>query len=577
MEGPNMSEASQALKRSALEDVKESSRQLRGTIAQELAGGVDHLSDAAKNLLKFHGSYQQEDRDARKNRAKAGVGKHYMFMVRCKVPGGKVTADQYLAVDELAGRYANGTLRFTTRQGIQLHGVLKGDLQPAIKGINDSLLTTLGACGDVNRNVMACPAPTADPARRELQKWAAVVAREFAPRTTAYHDIWLNGEPVGEPSEVDEPIYGKAYLPRKFKTGFALQHDNCVDVFAQDLGFLAAVEGGRVVGYDVLAGGSMGMTHGNATTFPQVARHVCWIKPDQVLDAAVAMITLFRDHGNRADRKRARLKYLVHDLGTEGFRELYARYLPFPLVPPRGLRATAVDLHLGWHPQGDGKYFYGLSVENGRVKDDGDLRLRTGLRAIVQRFQPALRITPHQDVLLCGLPADAEPELYDFLERHGIPRPERVSPVRQHSLACPAIPTCGLALSEAERVLPGMITALEQELARLGLARERISVRMTGCPNGCARPYQSDIGIVGRSGSKYTVYVGGGVLGDRLNDVLKDLVPAEQIVTTLRPVLELFKSQRRPDEGFGDFCQRYGMERLRELVGAAPEAHARAG
>src|SRR5262245_34548470 len=224
-------------KRSALETVKETSRQLRGTIADELTADVDHLSDAAKNLLKFHGSYQQEDRDARKNRSKAGVGRHYMFMVRCKVPGGKVTADQYLAVDELAGRYANGTLRFTTRQGIQLHGVLKGDLRATIKGINDSLLTTLGACGDVNRNVMACPVSLADPARRELQKWAAVIAREFAPRTTAYHDIWLNGEPVGEPAEVEETIYGSAYLPRKFKTGFALQHDNCVDVFAQDLGF----------------------------------------------------------------------------------------------------------------------------------------------------------------------------------------------------------------------------------------------------------------------------------------------------------------------------------------------------
>src|SRR5947207_7386357 len=250
----------QPSKRSAVEDQKESSGQLRGTIALELAAPEDHFSDASKNLLKFHGSYQQEDRDARKNRSKAGIGKHFMFMVRCKIPGGRVTTDQYLTVDDLAERYANGTLRFTTRQGIQLHGLLKGDLKNTIAGINASLLTTLGACGDVNRNVMACPAPLADAVRRELQRWAATIAAEFAPRTTAYHDIWLNGEHVGEPSDVDEPIYGKAYLPRKFKTGFALPYDNCVDVYAQDLGFLADVRDGAIAGYDVLVGGGMGMS-----------------------------------------------------------------------------------------------------------------------------------------------------------------------------------------------------------------------------------------------------------------------------------------------------------------------------
>jgi sulfite reductase (ferredoxin) len=555
-------------KLSPVEAIKETSCQLRGTVAEELAGPAEHLSESAKNLIKFHGSYQQEDRDARKRRSKDGVGKHYMFMVRCKIPGGKVSAEQYLALDDLADRYANGTLRFTTRQGLQFHGVLKVDLKATIKAINDSLLTTLGACGDVERNVMACPAPFMDLVRLELQRWADVIAQEFAPRTTAYHDIWLNGESVGPAAEVAEPLYGKTYLPRKFKTGFAMTYDNCVDIFAQDLGFLAGVENGRIVGYDLLAGGGMGMSHGNPNTFPHLARAICWIEPDQVLPAAEGVIRLFRDHGNRGDRKRARLKYLVHDWGVERFRTVLADYVTFELQPPRNLKVMAVDLHLGWHPQGDGKWFYGLSVENGRIKDDGDFRLRTAVREIVTRFHPRLRFTPQQDVLLCDLDPRVKDELETILDRHGVARPERVSPTRQLGMACPAIPTCGLAISESERALPGIIDALEAELARLGLANEGIGVRMTGCPNGCARPYQSEVGIVGRSGNKYVLYVGGSSLGDRLNVELKDLVPAEEIVPTLRIVLEAFRAGRRPNEVFGDYCQRVGIDWLRRLVGA---------
>ncbi len=559
-------------KLSPVEAIKATSRQLRGTVAEEMAGPADHLSENAKNLIKFHGSYQQEDRDARKRRSKEGVGKHYMFMVRCKIPGGKVSADQYLALDDLAERHANCTLRVTSRQGLQFHGVLKGDLKATIKAINDSLLTTLGACGDVERNVMACPAPLIDPVRAELQRWADVIAREFAPHTTAYHDIWLNGESVGPAAEVDEPLYGKTYLPRKFKTGFAMTYDNCVDVFAQDLGFLAGVENGQIVGYDLLAGGGMGMSHGNPNTFPHLAQPICWIEPDQVLQGAEGVIRLFRDHGNRGDRRRARLKYLIHDWGVERVRTVLADYVPFTLQPPRYLKVTAVDLHLGWHPQGDGKWFYGLSVENGRVKDDGQFRLRTALREIVDRFRPRLRFTPQQDILFCDLEPGVKDEMEAILDRHGVARPDRVSPTRQLGMACPAIPTCGLAISESERSLPGIIDGIEAELARLGLVDERISVRMTGCPNGCARPYQSDVGIVGRSGNKYVLYVGGNSLGDRLNFELKDLVPAEEIVPILRMVLEAYRGGRRTREGFGDFCHRVGVEWLRRVIGAEPHA-----
>jgi sulfite reductase (ferredoxin) len=563
-------------KRSAVEDQKENSGQLRGTILEELQADTDQFHDANKNLLKFHGTYQQEDRDARKNRSKAGVGKHYMFMVRCKIPGGRLSAAQYLVVDELAGKYANGTVRFTTRQGIQLHGVLKKNLKETIAGINACLLSTLGACGDVERNVMACPAPHHHQGiHAQLQATAALLAAHLAPRTRAYHEIWLNGQRVGpeNPQDaacgVEEPLYGKTYLPRKFKTGLALPEDNCIDVYAQDLGLLAVVENGTLVGFNVLVGGGMGMTHGNANTFPHLARPICYVPARAVVGAAEAVVKLFRDHGNRADRKRARIKYLVHDWGVEKFREVLSEYVGAPLAPPRPLDVSGFDPHLGWHPQGDGKWYYGLSVENGRVKDEGDFRLRSGLRALLERFRPELRITPLQDVLLCNLEAGDRAEVEKILAEHGVLRPDQLSQVQKYSMACPAVPTCGLAISESERILPTIIDQLEGELKRLGLQEEKLSVRMTGCPNGCARPYQSDIGLVGRSGDKYTVLVGGNLLGTRLNFPLRDLVPHAQIVPLLVPVLEHFRQGRQGAESFGDFCHRLGTEKLQALL---PEA-----
>jgi sulfite reductase (ferredoxin) len=558
------SEAANAgAKKSAVEAVKENSQQLRGTLAEELASGSDHFSEANKQLLKFHGSYQQEDRDARKNRKKDGVGKHYMFMVRCKIPGGRLTAEQYLAVDDLAGAHGNGTLRFTTRQGIQLHGILMGDLKRTVAAINECLLSTLGACGDVERNVMACPAPhDHDGVRAELQETAALIAAHLAPRSRAYHEIWLNGQPVGERPADIEPIYGKAYLPRKFKTGFALPEDNCIDIHAQDLGLLAIVEHGTIVGYNVLVGGGMGMSHGNSNTFPHIAQPICYVPAQAVLGAAEAVVKLFRDHGNRADRKRARIKYLVHDWGVPKFREVLAGYIGGSLALPRPVQVTGFDPHLGWHPQGKGKWYYGISVENGRVKDEGTLRLRTGLRVLIERFRPSIRLTPLQDILLCDLDITARMEIERTLEEYGIIRPDRLSNVQKFSMACPATPTCGLAISEAERALPGLIDQLEAEIARLGLEAEKIAVRMTGCPNGCARPYQSDIGIVGRSGDKYMLFVGGNLLGTRLSFPLADLVPSAAVVPLLVRLLEDYQQQRQSNEGFGDFCHRLGADAL---------------
>jgi sulfite reductase (ferredoxin) len=568
-----MSTEPTAPKPSPVEGIKDSSNYLRGTLAEELAADTDHFTEQSKQLVKFHGTYQQEDRDARKKREKPGVGKAYMMMIRLRLPGGVLTADQYLALDDIAQRYANGTLRFTTRQSIQLHGVLKKNLKATIADINHTLLSTISACGDVNRNVMSCPAPLPDAVRRLNNELCNRVADHLTPHAgkKAYHEIWLNGESVTPPSEpeVAEPIYGKLYLPRKFKTAFGLPDDNCVDIYAQCLGFQAIAEGGKPVGYNLIVGGGMGMTNSKPETFPHLGREVCYLEPDQVVAAAEAVVKLFRDHGNRSDRKRARIKYLMHDWGVEKFREVFGRdYFTPPLVPPKHAPVTAVDLHLGWHAQGGDKWFYGVSVENGRVKDEGDFRLRSGLLAVVSKLRCNVRVTAQQDVLLCDIAAKDKAAVETILAAHGVARPESLSPIQKWSMACPAIPTCPLAISESERYLPSLVDELEQELGAMGLGDTPLSLRMTGCPNGCARPYNSDVGLVGRSGDKYTLYVGGRIEGDRLSFELQDLLPKDRIVPTLKKVLAVYKTDRKDGEGFGDYVTRLGKENVLAMIGA---------
>ena len=369
--------ATTAPKPSPVEGIKDTSRYLRGTLAEELLGPSDHFGEDNKQLLKFHGSYQQEDRDARKNRPKGGAaGKAYCFMIRLKLPGGKLAPKQYLALDEVAGRHANGTLRLTTRQSIQFHGVLKTNLKATIAEINDALVSTLGACGDVNRNVVTCPAPTGDPARVQMQVLADQIAEHLAPKSgnRAYHEIWLNGDKIEAPADaaIAEPIYGKHYLPRKFKVALALPFDNCTDLLAQCLGYMAVVENGKPVGYDLYVGGGQGMTNSKPDTYPLLAQPVAFLEPDEVVAASEAVIKLYRDHGNRSDRKRARMKYVMHDWGIAKYREVFARdYWKKPLRAPKEQPITGLDLHLGWHTQADGKWFLGVSVENGRISDVG--------------------------------------------------------------------------------------------------------------------------------------------------------------------------------------------------------------
>ncbi len=559
-------------KPSAVEGIKDTSNYLRGTLAEELTADTDHFSDAMKQLVKFHGTYQQENRDARKQREKPGVGKAYMMMIRLRMPGGVMTAEQYLAMDDICGKHANGTLRFTTRQSIQFHGVLKKNLKATIADINASLLSTISACGDVNRNVMSCPAPLPDAVRALNNDLCFKVADHLTPHAgkQAYHEIWLNGMSVTPPAEasVAEPIYGKLYLPRKFKTAFALPDDNCVDLLANCLGFMAVVQNGKPVGYNVAVGGGMGMTNSKPDTFPHLAKEVCYVEPEQVVGAAEAVIKLYRDHGNRSDRKRARIKYLMADWGVEKFRQVLAEsYLPHSLVMPKAAPITGVDLHLGWHSQGGGNWFLGVSIENGRVKDEGDVRLRSGLRAVVAAVRCNLRVTGQQDVLLCDIPTAKKAEVDRILKEHGVKPAGEVSLIQQWSMACPAIPTCPLALTESERFLPTMVDEFEKELAGMGLADTPISLRMTGCPNGCARPYNSDIGIVGRSGEKYTLYVGGRVNADRLSYELQDLVPKDQLVPRLKKVLAVYKADRQPGEGFGDFVTRLGKDAVLAVIG----------
>src|SRR5438046_5121556 len=549
---------------SAVERIKQASRGLRGSLAPELAAGTSHFEDEAAQLLKFHGVYQQDDRDARRQRSDAGLEPDYTFMVRWKIPGGLLTARQYLVLDELAGRYGNGTLRVTTRQDNQFHGVVKGDLKATIRELNDALVTTLGACGDVQRNVMCCPAPLPGGLRDQVFQMARRISEHLLPRTRAYHEIWLNGEPVasGAPTPEPDPIYGERYLPRKFKTAIAFPDDNCTDVYSNDLGFLAIPDGDRIAGFNVLVGGGLGMTHGKKLTYPRLADPLGFAAPEDVVQVAEAVLTVQRDYGDRRDRRHGRLKYLLDDRGLHWFRAQVERRLGRALPPPAAVRVSDVHDHLGWHQQREGRWFYGLFVENGRILDTEDVRLRTALRRIVKMFDAGVHFTPQQNVLLTGIPDGRRAALEGVLAHHGVRLTGAISTVRRWSMACPALPTCGLALAVSERVLPGVIDELEGELARLGLADLRLTVRMTGCPNGCARPYTSDLAFVGRSADKYTIFVGGSVLGSRLATTYADLVPRHRLVARVRPLLERYRAERLPDEGLGDFFCRIGIGEL---------------
>lgn len=537
------------------EGLKSNNALLGGTIASTLASaGEDHFTQDDYEFLKFHGVYQQDDRDTRK------TGKAYIMMVRTKFPGGAINAEQYLACDALATNFGNNTLRITTRQDFQFHGVLKSNLRESIRSLNEAMITTIAACGDVNRNVVAPPTPATSPFVEEVLDLTRSVSDALNPATTFYHQIWINGAEINPTEDENkgfvDPLYGKSYLPRKFKVGFAIPPLNDVDIYTNDCGFIAIEENGRLAGFNLIVGGGMGMSHGNANTFPRMADVLGFITPEYVIPAAKAVLGIHRDFGDRTNRKHARLKYVLEERGVEFARTEVENRIGLKLAPAREHKFTRQGDLLGWYQQSNGNFFLGLFVENGRILDRDGYRLKTGLRLAVEAARSEVRCTASQNILLVNVPPGQKDTVTRILSEHGVSVENPYSAVRLASMACPALPTCGLSLAESERVMPSVVTRIEELLAEVGLPNEEIVVRMTGCPNGCARPYMAEIAFVGRAPNKYQLYLGGNVESTRLNKLYKESVKGDDIIAELRPLLIRFKQERGAGERFGDWVER---------------------
>jgi sulfite reductase (ferredoxin) len=551
---------------SKAEAIKQQSRQLRGNLARDLTDTTTPFDNAGYSLLKFHGIYQGYDRDSATERKQRGDQKLWQFMVRVRIPGGRLTADQYLALDGLADRYANGSLRVTTRQSIQFHGVVKPGLKATIAEINHALLTTLAACGDVVRTVTTVPAPICDAVHRRLEDDARRLSTHLLPNTGAYHEIWLDGEKVTKDNEVCDPLYGERYLPRKFKIGLAIPDDNTIDVLTNDLAIVALFDGERLTGYNFLLGGGHGMTHNRPETYPRLATPVAFIEPDDLLEAAAAVVRLHRDWGDRGNRRHARLKYVIAERGDDWARDRLSEDLGKKLNPCLVMPEFQVPDHLGWHEQGDGRLYLGVPVASGRIVDDERMLLRSALRDIVARFRCNPILMPSQDVVLSEIDPADRAAITALLREYGVRLAEELLPIERWALACPALPSCGLALAEAERVREGIVSAIVARLERWGLEYERLSVRITGCPNGCARPYSGDIGIVGRVPGHYSLFVGGDFEGTRLNQAIAERLDISGLAEALDPLFALFARSRTAGEGFGNFCHRVGITALQQVI-----------
>ncbi|MGJ3241837.1 MAG: NADPH-dependent assimilatory sulfite reductase hemoprotein subunit [Opitutales bacterium] len=548
------------------ESLKAGSHYLRGTILEGLSDPLTGaISDDDTQLTKFHGIYQQDDRDLRAERRKQKLDKAYCFMVRVRVPGGVATPDQWLAMDALADSHANGTLKLTTRQAFQLHGVLKGRLKPAIRKINDALLDTIAACGDVNRNVMCNPLPEASEAYEAVHATAREISSHLTPRTRAYHEIWLDGEKVegtpdtDTPVEDEEPIYGPTYLPRKFKIAIAVPPRNDVDVLAHDLGYIGIVEDGKLVGYNVTVGGGMGMTHGKTATYPRLADVLGFCTPEQAVAVAEGVVVTQRDNGDRVDRTHARLKYTVEDMGLASFRQAVEKHCGFKLGKPRDFEFDTLGDRYGWVDGTKGRSHLTLFIQNGRVKDTPEYPMKTGLREIAKIHDGDFRLTPNQNLILGNVSKKNRSRIEKLLEQHGLARAWEKPGIRLNSMACVALPTCGLALTESERELPDMVTELEESLARAGIGEEEIVIRMTGCPNGCARPYLAEIGLVGKAPGKWNLYLGAAFNGTRLAKLHRESITRPEIVSELDGLFLRYAKEREDNERFGDFCVRAGV------------------
>ncbi|MBE7385280.1 MAG: sulfite reductase, ferredoxin dependent [Leptolyngbya sp. SIO1E4] len=580
---PGYSPAEDSVKKvSKLEGIKERSNFLREPLASELQEETTHFSEAAVQILKFHGSYQQDNRD---NRVK-GQEKDYRMMLRTRNPGGFIPPELYLALNDLSDRYGYGNLRATTRQGIQLHGILKQNLRATIATIIRNLGSTLGACGDLNRNVMAPPAPfKRKPEYLLARQYADQIADLLRPQTEAYYEIWLEGEKavtVEEHPDVvaarqrngngtivhnsQEPIYGTHYMPRKFKVAVTVPGDNSVDVYTQDVTLVVITdEAGDLQGFNILAGGGMGRTHNKEETFARVADEIGYVDKADVYDVMKAIVATQRDYGDRFNRRHARMKYLLNDWGVDKFRHQVESYLGKPLQPYQPLPAWQFEDYLGWHEQGDGQWFVGVNVDNGRIYDNGTLKLKTALKEIVQRFQVPMRITANQSIVLYEIKPEDKAAIQDILTSHGVIEPAEIEPLVRYAMACPALPTCGLAITESERVIPDILGRLRSLLNKLGLQNEHFVVRMTGCPNGCARPYMAELGFVGSAPESYQIWLGGSPNQTRLARPFVERLKVNELETGLEPLFIYFRDRRKAAESFGDFCDRVGFDALRQF------------
>ncbi|WP_138501266.1 sulfite reductase, ferredoxin dependent [Nostoc sp. PA-18-2419] len=570
-------------KPSKVEVIKENSNFLREPVATEILEDTTHFTENAVQLLKFHGSYQQDNRD---NRAK-GQEKDYQFMLRTKNPGGLVPPQLYLALDKLADEYGNHTLRATTRQGFQLHGILKKNLKIAIATIVNNLGSTLGACGDINRNVMAPPAPFKNrPEYQYAWEYAQNIADLLSPQTGAYYEIWLDGEKAisGEENpEVtaarsrngngtiihnnQEPIYGTHYMPRKFKVCVTIPGDNSVDLYSQDLTLVVITNKKQELeGFNLFAGGGLGRTHNKEETFARLADPICYVAKEDVYDIVKAIVATQRDYGDRTDRRHARLKYLINDWGVDKFRTQVEEYFGKPVAPFKPLPEFKYYDFLGWNEQGDGKLFLGISIDNGRIKDEGSLQLKTALREIVEQFNLHIRLTPNHNLIFYDIEPDSKQAIQEILNRYGVVSdPNQIEPLERYAMACPALPTCGLAITESERAIPGILERIRALLDKLGLQKDHFVIRMTGCPNGCARPYMAELGFVGSAPESYQLWLGGSPNQTRLAQPYIDKLHHNDLESFLEPIFVYFKKSKKSKESFGDFCDRVGFDAIREF------------
>ena len=539
-----------------VEDIKAASNYLRGTLQESLLdGATGTIAEDDTQLSKFHGIYQQDDRDVRENRRRQKLEPDHSFMIRARVPGGICTPEQWLALDEIATTWANHSLRLTTRQAFQFHGVLKRDLKLSIRAINDSLMDTIAACGDVNRNVMCTALPQLSDLHTRVYAASASVSEHLTPNTRAYHEIWLDKKKVAD-SEDSEPIYGDLYLPRKFKIAFAIPPHNDVDVLAHDLGFVATENDGELTGFTVTVGGGMGATHGDATTYPLLAKAIGWCRPGQVNEVAEAIVTIQRDHGNRESRKHARFKYTVEKLGLDWIRQELARRLGYTLEPAQPYVFTHNGDEFGWTRSDDGLSHLLLFTQNGRLADTEFASQLTGMREIARIHQGDFRLTANQNVVIANVTENKVPVINELVARYGLDSYKQLSRLRLHSLACVALPTCGQAMAEAERYLPDLIDKIERQLDLHQLLDQAITIRMTGCPNGCARPYLAEIGLVGKAPGRFNIHLGAAFDGTRLNRMILENANEAEILAALDRLFEEYGANRQPDENFGDYFVR---------------------